>query len=49
MHHLWLVKMLILKLSKKLGHVNIQETNNTYNHLTMRDKEKATDFFDSIL
>lgn len=36
-------------IQEQLGHVNIQETVNTYSHLTMKDKEKATDFFDSIL
>ncbi len=36
-------------IQEQLGHVNIQETVNTYSHLTMRDKEKATDFLDSIL
>lgn len=36
-------------IQEQLGHVNIQETVNTYSHLTIKDKEKATDFFDSIL
>ncbi|MED4888385.1 site-specific integrase [Lysinibacillus sp. FSL R7-0073] len=36
-------------IQEQLGHVNIQETINTYSHLTMKDKEKATDYFNSIL
>ncbi|WP_230491912.1 tyrosine-type recombinase/integrase [Lysinibacillus sphaericus] len=36
-------------IQEQLGHVNIQETINTYSHLTMEDKEKATDYFNSIL
>lgn len=34
---------------EQLGHVNIQKTINTYSHLTKKDKEKATDYFNSIL
>lgn len=36
-------------IQEQLGHINIQETINTYSHLTFKDKEKATDVFDSIL
>lgn len=31
------------------GHASIQETINTYSHLTDRDKIKASDLFDEIL
>lgn len=36
-------------IQEQLGHVNIQETINTYSHLTERDKIKASDLFDEIL
>lgn len=36
-------------IQEQLGHADIKETINTYGHLTMKDKEKAIDYFNSIL
>lgn len=36
-------------LQEQLGHANIQETLNTYSHLTMKDKKSASDLFDQLL
>lgn len=50
MLHICSVKNVNFKvIQEQLGHASIQETINTYSHLTMKDKEKATDYFNSIL
>lgn len=36
-------------IQEQLGHADIKETINTYSHLTLKDKETASDLFDSIL
>lgn len=36
-------------IQEQLGHANIQETLNTYSHLTMKDKKSASDLFDQLL
>ena len=33
---------------EQLGHANIRETLNTYSHVTMEQKEKASDLFDNL-
>lgn len=36
-------------IQEQLGHANIQETMNTYSHLTLKDKKEASDLFDHFL
>jgi integrase len=36
-------------IQEHLGHANIQETMNTYSHLTMKDKKEASDLFNHFL
>ena len=36
-------------IQEQLGHANIQETMNTYSHLTMKDKKEASDLFNHFL
>lgn len=35
-------------IQEQLGHANIRETLNTYSHVTMEQKEKASDLFDNL-